>query len=233
MNKDWARQRLNSYLSAIREYTAFLNGADGFNQQGYEKVISLEPAAKAIMKRINPDYRDYEFVQSAHTLALTLAIQTLALVDEADEIENNLQLPGPQLSATELHRWVWDAARSLWETQHYREALQTAATSDNARLQDLAGRRDVSDYKLIAELFSEKDPEPRKPRLRWPGTSTDEEFKSMQAGLRSFGVGIFQCIRNPVTHDLTELTEQAAFERLAAMSLLCRWIEQCDLDKTE
>lgn len=232
MNKEWAKQRLNSYLAAIREYEHHLY-SDSFNAQVYEKVISLEPAAKAIMKRVNFEYRDYQFVQNAHNLALTLTIQTLALIDEADEIEKNLDPVGPQLPAAELHYWVWEAARSLWETQHYREAVQAAATSINAHLQDLACRRDVSDYKLIAELLSDKNPEPGKPRLRWPGNPSDEAFKSMQTGLRSLGSGIFQCIRNSTTHDLTELTEGEALERLAAMSLLCRWIEQCRLDTVE
>src|SRR5690348_16144313 len=111
--------------------------------------MRLEPAAKEIMRRVNPDYRDYEFVQSAHTQAWTLAIQTLALIDEADEIAKNLEPEGPTLSAAELHPWVWEAARSLWETRHYREAVQTAATSVNAHLQALADRRDISDYKLV------------------------------------------------------------------------------------
>lgn len=157
MNKEWARQRLNDYLAAIRGYEA-ARLASGFNQQAYEKVISLEPAAKAIMKRVNSEYRDYQFVQNAHTLALTLTIQTLALIDEADEIEKNLDPVGPQLPAAELHYWVWEAARSLWETQHYREAVQAAATSINAHLQDFACRQDISDYRLIVELFRTKVP---------------------------------------------------------------------------
>jgi hypothetical protein len=51
MNKEWARQRLNGYLAAIREYEAAYLASD-FSQQAYEKVVSLEPAAKAIMKRV-------------------------------------------------------------------------------------------------------------------------------------------------------------------------------------
>lgn len=227
MNKEWARERLNAYLDALREYQRHIDGHLGFNRPAYERAIALEPAAKAIMRQINPEYLDYELVQSASTRAITFAIQTLALVDQAEEIEANLAPPSPQLSASALHPWVWGAAASLWETRHYREAVQAAATSVNAHLQALVGRRDISDYKLITELFSEKDPEVGKTRLRWPGDATDEEFKSMQAGLRSFGSGVFQAIRNRTTHDLTELTEQEALERLAAMSLLCHWIQSC------
>lgn len=231
MDKEWARGRLNSYLGAVKRYQEYVKN-DGFDQQAYEQAIFLEPAAKAVMARVNPYYSDYELVQSASTKAITLTIQTLAMLDDAEEIEANLDPVGPRLVAGELHPWVWESARSLWETGHFREAVQAAATSVNAHLQALSNRRDVSDYKLVTELFSEKDPEPGKPRLRWPGDPTDEEFKSMQAGLRSYGSGIFQCIRNRATHDLTELTEHAAMERLAAMSLFCRWItDDCRLDE--
>ncbi|GLY37234.1 hypothetical protein Amsp01_032580 [Amycolatopsis sp. NBRC 101858] len=233
MNKKWSRERLETYLSAVRHYQSMLRSSQGFDQDAYEEVIRLEPAAKAIMKRVNPDYRDYQFVQSAHDQAFTLTIQSLALLNEAEEIEANLGMPGPQLAAGEFHPWVWDAARSLWETRHYREAVQAAATSINAHLQDRAGRRDISDYKLAAELFSEKPPEARKPRLRWSGAPEYEEFKSMQAGLRGFSAGVFQCIRNPATHDLSELSEQAALERLAAMSLYCRLVDECSLDEVD
>jgi hypothetical protein len=230
MNKDWARQKLTGYLNSVRRYESFLHGPDGaFNQEAYEQVMFLEPAAKAIMERVNPRFSDYEFVQSASSKALTQAIHTIALLDQAEEIEANLTPAGPQLSADQLHQWVWDAARNLWETKHYREAVQAAATSINAHLQDLAHRRDVSDYKLTTELFSENSPEPGKPRLRWPGDPTDEAYKSMQTGLRSYGASLFQCIRNHATHDLNELSEQEALERLAAMSLFCRWVETCRL----
>jgi hypothetical protein len=48
----------------------------------------------------------------------------------------------------------------------------------------------------------------------------------------SFGSGCFQAIRNPLGHLLNEeveLSEQEALERLAALSLLARWIERATL----
>jgi hypothetical protein len=42
----------------------------------------------------------------------------------------------------------------------------------------------------------------------------------------SFGAGCFQAIRNPVGHLINEQSEQAALERLAALSLLARWITE-------
>jgi len=55
---------------------------------------------------------------------------------------------------------------------------------------------------------------------------------SQTTGALSFGVGCFQAIRNRVGHLPDErhtLTEQDALQRLAALSLLARWIEQATL----
>ncbi|MEU1550888.1 TIGR02391 family protein [Nocardia sp. NPDC005745] len=47
------------------------------------------------------------------------------------------------------------------------------------------------------------------------------------------GAGCFAAIRNPIGHlpnDEVELDEQSALERLCALSLLARWIEEAGLD---
>ncbi len=155
--------------------------------------------------------------------------QSLGILLRQNEIEENLSSPAPQLRADLLHPWVWDPAKSLWEAHHYREAVQAASTSVNAHIQALTDRRDVFDSDLITQCFSTNDPEPGKPRLRWPRDPTDAEFKAMQNGLRALGQGAFMTIRNRATHDLDELTEHEALERLATLSLLCRWIEACTL----
>lgn len=54
----------------------------------------------------------------------------------------------------------------------------------------------------------------------------------MRDGVMNFGAGCFMAIRNPVGHlpnDEHELTEQEALERLAAGSLLARWIDEANV----
>ena len=52
----------------------------------------------------------------------------------------------------------------------------------------------------------------------------------MNIGLRQFAPGAQLTIRNPTaTHGPGELTEQEAVERLSVLSLLARWVDQCDL----
>ncbi|MGW3993946.1 TIGR02391 family protein [Amycolatopsis sp. NPDC004772] len=229
-DKAWCREKLEAYLAAVKRYDSFINEGTGFNQPAFEEAVKLEPSAKAIMRRVLPDLRDYELVMGpSRTTAITFSLQALTLLEEAEEIERHLGPAGPQPAADEMHPWIWEAAQSLWDTGHYREAVQAGATSLNAHIQTLVSRRDISDYKLATETFSENPPSAGRPRLRWPGDPANESTKSMQDGLRLLASGIFRGIRNSATHELTELPEQAALEQLVTMSLVARWIETCDL----
>jgi hypothetical protein len=135
----------------------------------------------------------------------------------------------PTMAADSLHRLVWDAASRLWHDGHHSSAVQRAATFLNAHVQDLTGRKDVSDSALMAQVFSPSPPEQGKPRIRWPGDDTDLTVKAMRTGLLQFGQGCFAAIRNPATHGTTDMVPQEALEQLAVLSTLARWIDQCDL----
>ena len=229
MNIEWVLKRLNEYVELVDDYVA--TDGKSYSKDKSERFLDLVRIAQATLHTIDyPRHYVDEGPWTAYGLKGRHQVaQALAYFRTAEEIQNNLEELAPRMQADQLHKWIWLPAKSLWETGHFREAVQASATNVNAHLQRKAGRRDVSDYKLTTELFSEKDPEPGRPRLRWPADPTSEEFKSMQAGLRSFAAGAFQCIRNRATHDMTELTEQQAFERLSALSLLCHWIETCSL----
>jgi hypothetical protein len=53
----------------------------------------------------------------------------------------------------------------------------------------------------------------------------------MNGGLRQFAPGAQMTIRNAVAHGTDDLSEQDAMERLAVLSLLARWVDECDLVK--
>lgn len=53
----------------------------------------------------------------------------------------------------------------------------------------------------------------------------------MNSGLLAFAPGVQMTIRNSAAHGLGELDEQSALERLATLSLLARWVDECDLAK--
>ncbi len=134
----------------------------------------------------------------------------------------------PTIGAASMHPLIWGAARPLWVDGHFRQAISAAAESLIAQVKARAGRYDVADTPLWQQTFSEKAPEPGKARLRWPGDPTaNQDVKNMNDGLRFFAPGVQMLIRNPATHSIDEMAEQEALERLAVLSLLARWVEQC------
>lgn len=140
------------------------------------------------------------------------------------------------ISAARLHPLIWSAASAQWSTGHRHEAVLAAAKAVNSFLQSKTRRRDVSETTLIREAFGDKPPAPGKPRLRYRTIADAQTAESMRVGVMAFGAGCFGAIRNPIGHlpnDEIELDEQSALERLAALSLLTRWIDEADLEHIE
>ncbi|WP_304451419.1 TIGR02391 family protein [Nocardiopsis sp. YSL2] len=135
----------------------------------------------------------------------------------------------PTVGAEAMHPTVWGASKRLWRDRHYRQAVTAAAEAVVQMVKNRTGRNDVAETSLWQETFADRAPQPGKPRLRWPGDPADNHVKNMNAGLRNFAPGVQMTIRNSSTHQLQELDEQAALERLSTLSLLARWVDECDL----
>jgi hypothetical protein len=156
----------------------------------------------------------------------------LAICTNGAEAKRRMKPDAPEITADSLHPWVWDAARPMWEAGSLQTALQHAASSINARLQQKLDRYDLSESKLCQEAFSQSPPEEGRPRLRFPGDRSTETWKSLQTGALSFAQGCFKAIRNPVAHDHEfPLSRQEALEHLTALSVLARWIDDCELEE--
>jgi hypothetical protein len=135
----------------------------------------------------------------------------------------------PSLEPEGMHPLIWGSARPLWRDGHYRLALVASAEALVAQLKSRTGRNDTSETSLWQQTFSETDPTPGRPRLRWPGDPADRTVKSMNEGLRGITSGVQLTIRNVATHDQTPLTHTEALERMAVLSLLAKWLETCVL----
>jgi hypothetical protein len=202
---------------------------------GRSRAIELTERVRPILGRLYPDWETenssssyFEFSAERDACA-----KLLARLHSADEIAAMLpRESSPQLRAAEFHELVWSAASAQWSTGHRQEAVLAAAKAVNSMLQAKVDRRDVSDTKLVQESFSDKAPTTALPRLRFPMIEDDQTRESTRQGAMSFGVGCFQAIRNPVGHlpnEEHELSEQEALERLAAFSLMARWIDQAEV----
>lgn len=126
-----------------------------------------------------------------------------------------------------MHPLVWGAARGLWHGKYFREAVVTAVGAVIDHVRQLTGRMDLDEKDVFTRAFSNDDPKAGDPRLRWPGDQTEQTARSMNRGLLGFSTGVQAAIRNPSIHERTDMTPQEAAERLAAVSLLMRWIENC------
>lgn len=135
----------------------------------------------------------------------------------------------PTVGAEAMHPAVWGAAARLWRDGHFREAVAGASESVVAMVKTRTKRNDVFATSLWRETFSDKPPQPGKPRLRWPGDPADQDVSTMNSGLLAFAPGVQMTIRNSAAHGLGELDQQSALERLAALSLLARWVDECNL----
>lgn len=135
----------------------------------------------------------------------------------------------PTIGAEAMHPLIWGAARRLWLDRHYRQAVSAAADALVGNVKSLTGRTDLPETSLWQQVFSKDAPAPSSPRLRWPGPSSDRNVISMNDGLRQYAPGVQMTIRNPAAHDAVDLDEQLALERLAALSLLARWVDACEL----
>jgi hypothetical protein len=97
------------------------------------------------------------------------------------------------------------------------------------QMRHLTGRSDAQDTALWQEAFSAKEPQDGAPRLRWPGDPDDRHVKNMNDGLRLFAPGCNMVIRNPAAHGHEDLPQQDALEALAAISLLARLVDACEV----
>lgn len=239
INSEWAVGQLDDFIKATTvTLVPSPPGSAGFHS--YKTAVSADEVVKKaqvveqILDRVVPGWRsdiDKKDRQrwSRHYEAAIRAREALL---RANEIKTNLGDDAPEISAANLHPWVWSGAASLWRSGHCRSAVEDAAKKVNAETQNKVGRRDVSETRLFQEAFSLDAPKAGKPRLRRMKDDGSETYKSVQRGAMALAEGIFAGIRNPLTHEANqELGDQVALEYLAALSVLARWVDESTLEK--
>lgn len=162
------------------------------------------------------------------------ALGVKSICDNSYEMDNALAPDGPVASASHLHEWVWRAAEQLWLASAYQESVNAAARSINARIKQKFKRNDISESDLVMQVFDIKPAEAGKPRLWMPGDQTDPSWRSLQEGVKFYGVGCFKAIRNPASHqEFTNWSEQEAMEHLSSFSVFARWISESRLESVD
>ena len=193
-------------------------------------VTKEAPVIEQILNRVIPDWRttielDPSNRWTRHREATMRAITTL---EREAELREKLGDNAPTLDASRLHPWAWDGARSLWQSRHYREAVEAGLKKVTAEAQNKTGRHDITETNLFKQLFSLDETKPGMPRLRLRDDDGSKTYENVHRGAWSLAEGLFAGIRNVVSHNVaeTEADEQAALEQLAAVSVLARWVDE-------
>ena len=233
MDTAWARAQLMEFQQMIElvpaaPTPATTRGPGGMMTARPEgEIVSAATVVEQILDRLLPDWRSFRGRGidgwSGHREATQRA---LSVLDLDEKLQANLGDTTPRLDASRLHPWVWEGARSLWQSKHYAEAVGAAASKVNAETQNKVGRRDVSERDLFQQAFTTNPPNPGTPRLRLEDDDGSTTFQSRHRGAMAFAEGCFSALRHPGSHDRQhELPEHEALERLAAFSLLARWVD--------
>lgn len=240
MNVEWAIGELDKFIAQ----TVMTNASSGnvFTTRSKTAAPDVDVTKQAtvvekILDRVIPNWRTEVPDTSANnrwSRHREAAIRVREELVRQQEVKENLGENAPELSAAKLHPWVWSGARSLWQSGHYREAVEGAIRKLNAETQNKVGRRDVSETDLFKQAFSKDEPAPGRARLRRMTDDGSKTFDSVQRGAMSFAEGVFAGIRNPLSHEANqELPEQAALEYLASLSVLARWVDEAAVDRKE
>jgi hypothetical protein len=229
----WMRDQLTEYYDILKRYYDALENSS-YDAERYDgpDLRRLEPTVREILKRLNPELADRGINAFDNWRKTVAAVDSgLGILAAREASETKLAPDIPILPADQFHLWVWRAARTLWDSAHYRHAVQAAATAINDHTQNKLSRRDIADTQLMQEAFSPHPPEPGRPRLRCPGDHASPTVQSRQRGALQYASGCFSAIRNPATHEHGEWDQETALECLAALSLLARWIDDWAIDK--
>lgn len=226
---------------AIRELLAFINvSGEGGLQHGSDEVVARHAhITEQILDRVLPAWRTQSDTRPRRERSYDrwgflreYASRGVAALEREEELREKLGDCAPQVSAGDFHPWIWGGAASLWQSGHFREAVEGAIRKLNAETQNKLGRRDVSETDLFNQAFSEHPASSNNPRLhRTKNNGSKTTFKSVQRGARMFAEGVFAGIRNPLAHEADqEMPEQQALEYLAALSVLARWVDESTLE---
>ena len=237
---EWVREQLHTFVTETRpanQSSGRLVTTRTAPACGRDQAIALAEVIHPILERLYPEWASENSTSTNDEFRRErdAAKRLLARLDTQAEVRSRLGADGdlsPHLTAASLHPLIWRAAQAQWSTGHRHEAVLAAAKAVNSHLQAKIGRRDISEADLVRQAFSVNAPENGKSRLRFSSIVDEQTRESMRQGVMAFGSGCFAAIRNPLGHlpnDEVELDEQTALERLAALSLLARWIDEADV----
>lgn len=164
---------------------------------------------------------------SAADEARAEGVQKAIAVLEGAIHEISLSVPAaPALDTGGLHPWIAGATAGLWDSGHYRQAVDEATRAIEIRLKAKVGL-DLSGTALVTQAFNPASPRSGERRLRFDYVTEDtQSWTDAHQGAMHFAQGCMLRIRNLLEHHDFTVDRQVALESLAALSLLARWADE-------
>ncbi|PVC84308.1 hypothetical protein DBP20_18150 [Streptomyces sp. CS131] len=131
------RERLRGFEQTAAQHWR-VRSVNGDTTQEQRWLFEDEPTINRILRHLSPDKPGLGVLGQDDWQGLTINLgevsRGLGILADMDEWATRLAPEAPSLPADRLHPWVWDAARTFWESAHYRAAVHAAATSGRPRL---------------------------------------------------------------------------------------------------
>lgn len=213
---------------AAAEYLAAGDSFDGSDFRRANRVVSeCRPLVRLIAERLLPEV--VGLVDAPFDEARDAAAALIGVLKRRTAIEGLLPAKGPALLAANLHERVRVVALPRWAAGHRLDAIRAAAVEVEQQLRSKLNVYDKDVTQLVGEAFG-RSQEELAGRLRFRHILPDSnDWRNVHEGAAQFGRGVFMAIRNPHAHNNAEPSEAVAFEHLAALSLLARWIDESEV----
>ncbi len=235
MDIEWARAKLSKYLELDRACHDAVPAGDYWNERASalnDEATELIPTVTKILEAVGAPPSEPLMPPSYSSSSTTqLVRQGLGILRDREEWVVRLapdEPLAPSLVADGFHPWVWKAASSFWEAGKKATAVEQAAKSLTAHIQQKSGSKLV-DRELATDVFSPK-PHKANARLWLPGDRETDTWRSRQDGVHHLAIGAYAGIRNVVAHAVeTGWSETEALEYLAVLSTVARWTDETTL----
>lgn len=238
-NLEWATSVLTTYRAALEHLRdagdSYSFSTVDYYRESLSEANQLSSVATAIIGDLisAPEVLGSDLsIAGVPGQHISITDKALGLLSAHEQLKENWPTEAvASLDTSKLHPWVWDPARDLWVIARYKEALNSAAITVNARLQAKVGRNDLEFAPLARNAFSTKDPEEGQPRLRLsaPQEWGDEAWKDVHAGAANLGEAAFRLWRNLPSHKDYTIEEQPATEALGALSSFARMVDSAEV----
>lgn len=209
------RGRLVTYLALCEELRVEQRqNGDRWTDRCRELNASAElqlATVERIVHRFDPQFAGQQLMPPSYSSFdhERVVRRALGALEDHSLVAAALEPDAPALAVDSLHPVIWRAAAVIWETGEFRIAVQQAAVALNAHIKKRAVSN-LSESKLVQQVFSPEFPRKGQARLHLPGDMSDESWQSRQRGLHHLAQGAFAGIRNIATHEDVPWTESEA-----------------------